>query len=84
MGDVAIVLKVMPEGTGTDLGRIEDDIRELIEVQDLETEEVAFGLEALKLSTIVGDEEGGTDDVETSLRELDGVRSVEVEDMRKL
>ncbi|MFB6265828.1 MAG: elongation factor 1-beta [Candidatus Nanohaloarchaea archaeon] len=84
MGEVAVVLKIMPEDAETDMGRIEDEIRERIDVEDLQEEEVAFGLKALKVSTIVGDEEGGTDPVENSLREIRGVQSVEVEDMNRL
>ncbi len=84
MGEVAIVLKVMPEGTETDLETVEEEIRGSIDVEDLQEEEVAFGLKALKVSTIVGDQEGGTDHVENAVREIDGVKSVEVEDMNRL
>ncbi len=84
MGEVAIVLKVMPDGTDTDLEQVEDAVRDAIDVEDLEQEEVAFGLKALKVSTIVGDEEGGTDAVENAVAGIAGVRSVEVEDMQRL
>ncbi|MDY6761970.1 MAG: elongation factor 1-beta [Candidatus Nanohaloarchaea archaeon] len=84
MGEVAVVLKVMPEDAETDLERIDDAIRDSIEVEDLQHEEVAFGLKALKVSTIVSDDEGGTDTVENSVSGIDGVRSVEVEDMQRL
>lgn len=84
MGEVAIVLKIMPESTETDLDALEEDVRGAIDVEDLEQEEVAFGLTALKVSTIVADDAGGTDAVENAVRELDGVQSVEVEDMNRL
>lgn len=84
MGEVAVVLKVMPEGTETDLETVEDAVNDAVDVEDLEREEVAFGLEALKVSTIVSDDEGGTDAVENALNGIEGVRSVEVEDMRRL
>lgn len=84
MGEVAIVLKVMPDDTETDLEGIEDAIREKVPVEDLQEEEVAFGLRALKLSTIVGDQEGGTDAVENAIAGIEGVRSVEVEDLQRL
>ncbi|MDY6770220.1 MAG: elongation factor 1-beta [Candidatus Nanohaloarchaea archaeon] len=84
MGEVAVVLKVMPEDTETDLDRLADGIRSEIDVEDLQHEEVAFGLTALQVSTIVDDDEGGTDAIESALRGLDGVRSVEVEDMQRL
>ncbi|MDY6774284.1 MAG: elongation factor 1-beta [Candidatus Nanohaloarchaea archaeon] len=84
MGEVAVVLKVMPEDTETDLEAVRDEIREKVDVQDLQEEEVAFGLRALKVSTVVDDSEGGTDEVEDALSGIGGVRSVEVEDLRKL
>jgi len=84
MGDVAVVLKVMPDDAETDMDRIDTAIRDAIDVEDLEEEEVAFGLKALKVSTIVDDEKGGTDTVENALAAIDGVRSVEVEDMQRL
>ncbi|MFB6294767.1 MAG: elongation factor 1-beta, partial [Candidatus Nanohaloarchaea archaeon] len=75
MGEVAIVVKVMPEDTETDLDRIDAAIRGRIDVEDLEQEEVAFGLKALKVSTIVSDDEGGTDAVENAVSGIEGVRS---------
>ncbi|MDY6768890.1 MAG: elongation factor 1-beta [Candidatus Nanohaloarchaea archaeon] len=84
MGEVAVVLKVMPEDAETDLERIRTAVRDSIEVEDLQEEAVAFGLKALKVSTIVSDDEGGTDAVESTIGGIDGVRSVEVEDMQRL
>jgi elongation factor 1-beta len=84
MGEVAVVLKVMPADTETDLDQMQDAIRSAIEVEDLDDEEVAFGLTALKVSTIVRDDEGGTDAIEAAVRSIAGVRSVEVEDMQRL
>ncbi|MCJ7479160.1 MAG: elongation factor 1-beta [Candidatus Nanohaloarchaeota archaeon QJJ-7] len=84
MGEVAVVLKVMPEDTETELEGVKENIEDKVDVQDLQEEEVAFGLKALKVSTIVDDSEGGTDAVENAIAGIEGVRSVEVEDLRKL
>lgn len=84
MGRVGIVLTVMPESPETDLDALSDAIRDAIDVDDMEREEVAFGLKALKVSTIVADGEGGTDAIENAVAGLDGVRSVEVTDMNRL
>lgn len=84
MGDVAVVLKVMPDDAETDMDRISDAVRDAVDVEDLEEEDVAFGLTALKVSTIVSDEKGGTDAVEDAVAGIDGVSSVEVEDMQRL
>lgn len=84
MGKISCVYKVMPEDAETDLEQIKEDIKELIEVEDIGEEEVAFGLKAVKVSTITTDEEGGTDAVEEKLEDLTGVQSIELEHFDKL
>lgn len=87
MGDVQLGLKVMP-AEGADLGALEVGIEEALKgVGDLlatETEPIAFGLEALVVTVVVPDEAGGSDAVEETLSELEGVQSVEVADMTRL
>lgn len=84
MGKMAVVLKIMPEDAETDLDEIEEQVRERIKVDDVEREEVAFGLEALKVSTITTDEEGGTDHLENELDDMEQVQSIEVESFNKI
>lgn len=84
MGKISCVYKVMPEDAETDLEGIKDQIRELLDVQDIGEEEVAFGLKGVKVSCITTDEEGGTDAVEEKLEELDNVQSIELEHFDKL
>ena len=84
MGKISCVYKLSPEDAETDLEEIKDDIRELIDVQDIGEEEVAFGLKAIKVSTITTDEEGGTDAVEEKLEQLDNVQSIELEHFDKM
>lgn len=84
MGKISCVYKVMPEDAETDLESIKEDIKNLIEVQDIGEEEVAFGLKAVKVSTITTDEEGGTDAVEEKLEKLENVQSIELEHFDKL
>jgi len=84
MGKISCVYKVMPEDAETDLEEIKNDIRDLIDVQDMGEEEVAFGLKAVKVSTITTDEEGGTDAVEEELEKVDNVQSIELEHFDKL
>jgi len=78
MGRVAVIFKVMPEGTEVDLDRLEGEIRKLPEVRDVQREPVAFGLVALKVLALVPDAEGGSEQVEKALSSLPGVSSVEV------
>jgi len=84
MGKISCVYKVMPEDAETDLEQIKEDIKELIDVEDIGEEEVAFGLKAVKVSTITTDEEGGTDAVEEKLEDLEGVQSIELQHFDKL
>lgn len=79
MGQIAITFKVMPEGPDTDIDAIQDAARNLDEdVRDIGTEEVAFGLEAVKVAVVVNDEAGASDRVQNALQEIDGVESVDI------
>lgn len=84
MGDVGVVMRVMPEDAETDLAAIKDALRDAVDVNDMEEEEVAFGLKAIQFSTIVKDQKGGTDQLEETVAGLDGVRSAEIVDMNRL
>lgn len=84
MGDVAVVMKVMPEDTETDLDALEGALKDAVDVQDMEREEVAFGLKAVKFSTVVADGEGGTDELEEAVNQVEGVRSAEIVDLNRL
>lgn len=84
MGNVVVLFKVMPDDTETDLDALKNAIRDEIEVDGMEEEEVAFGLKAVKVTTILEDKEGGADAVQDTLAEIDGVRSVELTDMNRL
>ncbi|MFB6116856.1 MAG: elongation factor 1-beta [Candidatus Nanosalina sp.] len=84
MGKISCVYKVMPEDENSDLEDIKADIREVLDVEDIGEEEVAFGLKAVKVSTITTDEDGGTDTVEEKLEKVDNVQSIELEHFDKL
>lgn len=79
-----VIFKVMPEDSETDLEGIKNQVKERVEVTDIQEEEVAFGLKAVKASTVVTDEEGGTDYVENQLDGMDDVQSVEIESINKV
>jgi len=88
MGDVVATVKVMPEDPEVSLESLKEEIKSAIpkgsELHNIEEEPVAFGLVALKVMFVVGDEEGGTEIVEEKLKELNGISSVEVQDIRRL
>lgn len=88
MGDVVATIKLMPESPEIDLEKVKEEIIKSIpegtEFHKIEEEPIAFGLVALKVMVVVGDEEGGTEKVEENLSKVDGIGSVEVEDVRRL
>lgn len=84
MGKMAVVLRIMPEDAETDLEQLEKEVRDRIEVDEVEKEEVAFGLKALMVSTMTTDEEGGTDHLENQLEDIEDIQSVEVEKFNKI
>ena len=80
MGDVAISIKIMPKGTEVDLEKVKSDIEEKMKVQDSKIEPLAFGIKCLKILLLTPDR-GGTDEIEKQIKEIDGVETVEVEDV---
>jgi elongation factor 1-beta len=82
MGEVAVQLKIMPNGPDVDLKGLSNRITSQVAVYgrmySCEVQPIAFGLKALILTVIVGDKEGGTEAVEASIAEIDEVESVQV------
>ena len=87
MANVVITIKIMPESLEVDLKDIEKNAKEYInkygEVGKIEREKVAFGLEAVNLTFVMDEKKGSTDELEDLLRNMDGVASVEVTDVRR-
>jgi elongation factor 1-beta len=78
MGKVAAVLRILPASAEVNLKELEKEIRKRVTgIQDVATEPIAFGLKALKVAVVVGDDEGGTDMVEKALSEVPHVGQVE-------
>lgn len=84
MGDVAVTLRLMPEGTEVDLNKLEAAVRERVKVHSVAREPIAFGLEALKVIAVVQDAEGGTEPLENELASLPGVGNVQVVGLTRL
>lgn len=84
MGEVAVTLQVMPKGKEVDLEELREEVSSRIDPRSIEEKPVAFGLKSLKALKVIPEDAGGTDDLEESLREIDGVKAVRVVDQRKL
>jgi elongation factor 1-beta len=82
MGEVAVQLKIMPNGPDVDLkglsNRITSQVAPYGRLYSCEVQPIAFGLKALMLTVIVEDKEGGTEALEASIAEIDEVESVQV------
>lgn len=80
-----MVYKIMPEGTDTDLDRIKDDIKNIVEehgtFKGCSEEKVAFGLKAIVAKIVVPDEGGNVDEIEEKLENIENVQSVKAEDI---
>jgi elongation factor 1-beta len=88
MGDVAAVMKVMPNSPDVDLDdlqeRLEAAVPEGAKIRGFERDDVAFGLVALLPTVVVPDDAGGTEAVEEAFADVDDVESVAVEEVGRL
>jgi elongation factor 1-beta len=88
MGKVAAKIKVMPQSPDVDLDalqeRLEQSLPEGAKINGFERDDVAFGLVALFPTVVVPDDSGGTDAVEESFADVEGVESVEVDSVGRL
>jgi len=81
LGDVAVTLKVMPEGTEVDLEKLRTEISSVVKklginLKGIEEKPIAFGLKCLEVLMIMPDQ-GGTDKIEDAISKISGVASVE-------
>ncbi len=88
MARVIITLQIMPESPDVNLEEIKIGAKKCIAKfgADIGKEEivpVAFGLQAVKLMIISDEAKGGTDNLEEEIRQVPGVQSVEVTDVRR-
>lgn len=88
MGKVAARIRVMPESPEVDLDdlqeHLENSLPEGAKINGVEREDVAFGLVALFPTVVVPDDAGATDVVEESFGAVDGVESVQVEQIGRI
>ncbi|GGM73544.1 effector protein [Thermogymnomonas acidicola] len=83
LGEVLATFKVLPEDVSTDLKGIEESLRSSLkgvcDINRIETEDIGFGLRALRVEVIVDDSEGKIDSVERILSSTKGVGQVDSE-----
>ncbi|CCQ32520.1 translation elongation factor 1 beta subunit [Halorhabdus tiamatea SARL4B] len=78
----------MPENPEVDLDdlqeRLEQSLPEGAKINNVDRDDVAFGLVALLPTVIVPDDTGGTEAVEEAFSEVEDVESVSVEEVGRL
>ncbi|HOT93663.1 MAG TPA: elongation factor 1-beta [Methanoregulaceae archaeon] len=79
MGDVACIIRVMPESPEVDLEGLKRAMKEKVpEIHEIREEPIGFGLKALMVVAVVGDTGGQTDRLEEDLSSLPGVERAEI------
>lgn len=88
MGRVFLKLRVMPTDLDVDLEAIKDKIAKLdfkdVEIRDVAVKPIAFGLKALLVLAVMPDAEGVSDRFVEEIGKIEGVESVDIEDMELL
>ena len=89
MAQVVVSIKIMPESPEVNLGKVEADAKKKIidfageGETKFEQVPLAFGLNELKVMFVMDEDKGSTDKLEDELKEIEGVQSVEVTDVRR-
>ena len=86
MGEAAVRMKIMPESTDVDLGKLTEEIKKAVpgfaRLHATQEMPIAFGLKALIVVTIMDDKGGHSpEEIESALSKVQGVESVEVEEV---
>ncbi len=80
-----LVMKVLPEGTEVDLEKLQSEVEKYmpegfeLQKNTFSTQDLAFGLKALKFRCFSPNQEGVTDIIEKALGKMPGVQRAEVE-----
>ena len=91
MAKVVVTLRIMPESPDINLEDIENEVKSEIEnfckpdktEFKINIEPVAFGLKALVIIFVLNEARGATDPLEEKIRNISGVESAEITDVRR-
>lgn len=87
MGEVIATLRVMPESMEIDLEALKNKLKEKIsvhaEVHKIVEVPIAFGMKALNVMTVIPEQDGLLEEVETAAKETEGVSEVDMVDVRR-
>lgn len=88
MAQVIVILKIMPENVEVELDNLKQKITKVVEhfkgqIDNIDIEDIAFGLKSLIFKFMIDDSETDSDVVEDNIRNIEGVGSVQVRDVRR-
>ncbi|MFA5176145.1 MAG: elongation factor 1-beta [Candidatus Nanoarchaeia archaeon] len=91
MAKVVITLRIMPESPDVDLSILEKEAKQIIEEHcspdktefKISIDPVAFGLKALVIIFVMDEKKGATDPLEEKIRNISGIESAEITDVRR-
>lgn len=83
MGQVAVVLKIMPEDMAK-FEQLKKDALAMLHPYKMEEQPIAFGIVALSLTFVIPDGAGGADALEEKAAAIPNVSGVEVVSMDRL
>jgi translation elongation factor aEF-1 beta len=75
--NVAVQLKIYVEDPSA-MDSVKKSVEELAKVQNFSEEDVGFGIKVLKATLLMADSEGGTDQLEEKIKNVEKVSQVEV------
>ena len=78
MGSVIVTFRVMPESVEVNLDSLEQEIKNEINPQRIERVPIAFGLSAIQIIKLVDEKEGEMDRITDKIKNIKGVKEVEV------
>jgi elongation factor 1-beta len=82
MGKVAVLFRLMPNGTDTDLSQVATAVRAAVPggvtIRGMQVRDIAFGLRSLLVSVVMDDAGGVLESTEQALAKVPHVESVEV------
>lgn len=82
MGKVAVTMKIFPEDQSK-IDTIVDELKKIVELKSFKTEEVGFGIVALKILFVM-DDSGGIDSIEEKIASLPSISQAQTEDVSLL
>lgn len=83
MADVIVTFKIMPKDAETDMDKIEEQIKSIVNPERIQREPIAFGLVAIKVTKLIPDAGGELEAVENKIKSIENVGQVEVTEVTR-